>query len=162
MVIGLSSALALTACSSQESGSNASDKGGGAMTGGGQDQPTPSNLTDDPQNSIEPVTLPSPKAIPAISAAFRGRWGMVVTDCEGSGRGLMVVSESGFTSHGARASVASLSMIGADTLTAELSYSGGGQTGRRADRLTLVDDGRTLIRQEQNPSGLFRYSRCPA
>ena len=155
----VSGALALAACSSQENGSNSSDKSGGAVTGGGSDQPTPSNLSDDPQNSIEPVTLPSPKAIRSIPAAFQGRWGMVVTDCVGAGKGLMTVSGSGITIGGDRTTLASLSAIGTGTLTAELAYPG--QNARRANRLTMLDDGKTLVRQEQNASA-SHYSRCPA
>jgi hypothetical protein len=160
MIFGLSGALALAACSSQESGSNSSDKSGGAVTGGGSDQPTPSNLTLDPQNSIEPVTLPSPKAVTSIPAAFHGRWGMVVSDCVGAGKGLMTVSGSGIRIGGDRTTLASLAAIGPDTLTAELAYPG--QNARRANRLTLLDDGKTLVRQEQQAASIFRYSRCPA
>jgi len=169
-MIGLSGALALAAplaaCSSQENGSNASDKGGGAITGGGQDQPTPDNLNDDPQNSVVPVTLPSPKPMAGFPPAFRGRWGMVVTDCDpakGAGsNGLMVVSASSLQFRDARATLGSLAAIGSDTLTAQLNYSGGGKASQRVDRLTLVEDGKTLVRQEQNAPTSFRYSRCPA
>jgi hypothetical protein len=159
MIMALSGALALAACSSQENGSDSSDKGGGAMTGGGQDQPTDTNLSDDPQNSIQPVTLPSPKAITSIPAGFQGRWGMVVNDCIGAGKGLMTVSGSGIRIGGDRTTLASLAAIGPDTLTAELAYPG--QNARRANRLTLLDNGKTLVRQEQNASA-SHYSRCPA
>ena len=159
----LGAALALAGCSSQENGSNSSDKSGGAVTGGGSDQPTPGNLTDDPQNGIEPVTLPSPSPIASVPAAFRGRWGLVVADCEGEGeaKGLMVVSGSGFRIGGSRATAGSLAMVGTDALSVALSYAGGEHPGTRANRLTLVDNGRTLVRQEQ-PAGSYRYSRCPA
>jgi hypothetical protein len=175
--IGLSGALALAlaaslaGCSSGESGSNASDKAGGGSgagttTGGGQDQPTPDNLNDDPQNSVAPVTLPSPKPMAAIPPAFRGRWGMVVTDCApvdgAASKGLMVVSASTFQFRDGRASLGSLSAVGSDTLMAQLTYSAGGKTSRRVDRLTLVENGQTLVRQEQNLPASFRYSRCPA
>jgi len=110
--MALSGTMALAACSSQENGTNSSDKAGdksgGAMTGGGQDQPTDSNLSDDPQNSIVPVTLPSPKAITSIPAGFQGRWGMVVSDCVGAGKGLMTVSGSGIRIGGDGATLASL------------------------------------------------------
>ena len=163
MVIGLG-ALALAGCSSQENGSNSSDKNGAPVTGGGQDQPTPSNLTDDPQNGVEPVTLPSPAAVSSIPAAFQGRWGMVVNDCapeQGGSKGLMVVTGSGLSLGGSRVPVSSLAMIGSSALTVELADAGGVRSATRAARLTLLDDGNTLVRQEQNSPAL-RYSRCPA
>lgn len=165
-VIGISGALALVACSSNESGSNASDKGGRAMTGGGQDQSTPSNLSDDPQNGVEPVSLPSPKPIGAIPAAFQGDWGQVVTDCEAGGKGLMVVDGSSLTLNGARAPLGSLHMMGDGVLAGQLAAARAtpsrGASAQRVERLTLLDDGKTLVRQEQNLPALFRYSRCPA
>jgi hypothetical protein len=163
--MGLCGALALAACSSGESGNNSSDKSGAAMTGGGQDQSTSDNLSDDPQNSVAPIAVPSPKAITAIPAAFQGRWGEVVNDCDRAQpgpKGLIVISGADVIARGGHVLPTSLAMIGADTLIAELSYAIPGPTARRANRLTLVENGRTLVRQEQNPAASFRYSRCPA
>ena len=165
MVLALGSALALAACSSGESGSNASEKGDAPITGGGQDQPTPSNLTDDPQNGIEPITLPSPKPIASIPAGFRGRWGMVAGDCDPArddAKGRMEVTAMALRFYESRGTVQSLTVVAPDTLTAQLAFTGEGQRWSRADRLTLIDDGKTLVRQEQQAQSVFRYSRCPA
>jgi len=165
MVFALGSALALAGCSSGESGSNASEKGDAPVTGGGQDQPTPSNLTDDPQNAIEPITLPSPRPVASFPPGFRGRWGMVAGDCDPArddAKGLMEVTATGLRFHGSRGTVQSLAVVAPDTLTAQLSFTGEGRRWSRADRLTLIDGGKTLVRQEQKAPSVFRYSRCPA
>lgn len=81
----LATALTLAACSGGESLDNQS--GGSAAV-----EPTPSNLTDDPQNMVVPLEAPgnqaapvplptaSPVALTAIPQGFQGRWGVNAGD----------------------------------------------------------------------------------
>ena len=72
----LAAALGLAACSGGESANNESSGGSAAV------EPTPTNLTDDPQNSVVPIPAASPSPLAAIPPDFQGHWGMVSGDCD--------------------------------------------------------------------------------
>jgi hypothetical protein len=162
----LLSALLLAACgSSDEGGNNSSEPAGQTI------EQTPSNLQDDPNNSVVPLTTPttaaapSPTPVAGLPEAFHGRWGMVANDCvpgRADPKGLMIVAADGLGFYESRGSVKQARQLRADTLELDLAFTGEGQEWDRTETLTLADDGRTLIREEQRPAASYRYSKCPA
>lgn len=150
-----------TGCSSGGGGNNSS----AASSAGGAMEQVPENLTIDPQNSVVPITPPSPRSLAAIPAAFRGRWGQVDNDCQPGGadaKGLMTVSATTLGLYQARATAGRIAQTGPDQLTLHLNYTGEGRHWQHDATLTMQDDGRTLIRDEAgDASGVSRYQRCP-
>ena len=158
MAMAIAAAAAgLTACSHGDSGNNSS---GGAAAGGQTEATPPANTTDDPQNGVEPVRILTSAPVSAVPAAFRGRWAAVSGDCNNAGPGLLVVSASGLSLGGAALAVRSLSVAGPYHLAIVTAASPGHPA--TTERLSLVEDGRTLIRQQQAPAGAVNYLRCPA
>ncbi len=172
----ITAALALAACSGGESANNESSGGSAAV------EPTPSNLTVDAQNTlvpldppgngaaVSPVPLPtaSPSAIAAIPAAFAGRWGMVPNDCDpsrGDARGLLTIAGSRLAFYESRGTAADIRQPQPSQIAFALPMSGEGQSWSEPTTLTLLDDGKTLVREAKGSpdrAGSFRYSRCPA
>lgn len=156
--------LSLAACGGRGGGGN-NAAAENADSGTGQEQ-VPDNLADDPQNMAVPITPPSPSPVAALPAGFQGRWGMVPNDCDpkmdDAAKGLMTIAGNGLRFYESRATATDIRATAPGKLVAMLSYSGEGQTWRKATTLTLLDEGRTLVREEQDPAGAFRYQRCPA
>lgn len=123
------------------------------------------NLYEDQSNRAVPVTLPSPVSATAFPTAFQGRWALTAADCD-SGRadakGLMVVEPAVLRFYESRATLAAATVDGGDRLKARLSFSGEGQQWTADQTLTLLDGGRTLVRDEPSPPTSLRYARCPA
>lgn len=157
--------LMLAACSGGDSGNNSSESASGQVQ-----EPTDANLQDDPQNSVVPLTTPtnapapSPSPVAALPTEYHGRWGMVSNDCvpgRDDAKGLMIVSADGLGFYESRGRIEKIATAQAGTLTLDLAFTGEGQEWNRRETLTLLDDGKTLVREEQKPSGSFRYTRCP-
>ena len=115
-----------------------------------------------------PSPVPSASASPAGEAAlpprFRGRWALVPADCEpgrADAKGLMIVQPRLLRFYESRAAVTSVRASGADRIVAELAFNGEGQSWSRTARLQLRDNGRTLVRSDEETAPL-RYARCPA
>jgi len=159
--------LALASCGSSDGGNNSGDE-----AGGGNDTPpaaaperTPDNLTMDAQNAMTPVATPSPRPLDAFPVPFQGRWGMVAEDCDparSDAKGLMTLTADAARFYESRGAVSALTAVGRDQIRASLALTGEGQSWRRDTLFTLVDGGRTLIREETTPAGSFRYTKCPA
>lgn len=162
LLLPLAAAAAmLTACSSGDGGNNSSE----SSSAGATQEPVPDNLSEDPRNQMVPVTLPSPEPIQAFPSEYQGRWGLVPADCEAGradAKGLMVIAPTTLRFYESRAKVDVLRRASPGRLTADLSFSGEGQQWRRAESFTVLDDGRTLVRDEQDPAASLRYTRCPA
>lgn len=151
-------ALLLAACGSDESPSpadvQAAVNNADAMAEAAQDKaeatPTPA-----PRNGGEPRSeIPEP---------FQGRWGLVAADCEpgrADAKGLMDVGAHRLVFYESRATPTSILQATPNELMLQLTFAGEGQTWERSDRLTLLDGGRTLVRDEIEPAGTFRYTRC--
>lgn len=168
----IAAALFLVACgggSGGEEGDNSSEQ----TVGAAPIEQTPENLMDDPNNEVVPLTpeanAPVPKAdfpstpVAAIPADFRGRWGMVPNDCipaRPDAKGLVTVTGDTLSFYESRARASDVVRIAPAKITADLAYTGEGQSWRREATLTLLDDGKTLVRDE-GQAGAFRYSRCP-
>ncbi|GAA0669840.1 hypothetical protein FHT00_000513 [Sphingomonas insulae] len=172
----LTAALALAACSGGESANNESSGGSAAV------EPTPGNLTIDPQNTLvpldppgnaavdSPVPLPtaSPSPVAAIPAAFAGRWGMGVNDCDPTrddAKGLMTIAGSKLAFYESRGTATNIRQTQPTQITFDLPMSGEGQTWSEPTTLTLLDGGKTLVSETRGPpdrAGTNRYSRCPA
>ena len=155
------SIVLVAACSSGGAGDNASD----AAAGSTQTQADTPNA--DTGNEMAPLPpRPSPTPISGgLPANFQGRWGMVPNDCvpgRADAKGLMIVSADGLGFYESRAAIEKVVNSSPGTLTLDLNFSGEGQRWDRRETLTLLDDGKTLVRQEQKPAGSFRYSKCPA
>lgn len=157
--------LLLAACSGSEEGNNSSDSAGQTI------EQTPSNLQEDPNNQVVPLTTPtsapapSPTPVAALPESFHGRWGMVAEDCipgRADAKGLMIVAADGLGFYESRGAVEQARQLRANTLELDLAFTGEGQEWNRTETLTLADDGRTLIREEQRPAASYRYSKCPA
>jgi hypothetical protein len=159
--------LALAACNSGGEAGNNQQGDESAVV-----EEAPSNLQDDPGNSVVPIgnaasALPAATPVASVPAAFQGRWGMVPNDCDPArddNKGLMTVTADRLRFYESRATISDARQAGT-TLTAKLSFSGEGQTWEQQGRLVLQDDGKTLVRDgtgEGMEGGPFRYSRCPA
>lgn len=110
-----------------------------------------------PTGSAQPRTgIPEP---------FQGRWGLVAADCEpgrADAKGLMDVGAHRLVFYESRATPTSVLQSGvANEVTLQLTYAGEGQTWQRSTRLTLLNGGDILVREEVEPVGTFRYTRCP-
>lgn len=169
-------ALTLAACSGGESANNESSGGSAAV------EPTPGNLSVDPQNTLvpldppgnsaplSPVPLPtaSPSPIAAIPADFQGRWGMVPNDCDpqrADNKGLLTIAGSRLSFYESRGTAAAIRQLQPTRIGFDLPMSGEGMTWSEPTTLTLLDDGKTLVREatgSPDRAGSFRYSRCPA
>ena len=151
-------AAGLMACS--HGGGAGNNSSGAAAGGGGTEAGSADNMTSDPTNGVEPVSIPTSAPVTAIPASFRGRWAAVPGDCDKAGPGLLVVSGSGLSVGGAALAVRSLSAAG----PYHLGIVTGASPGHPAttERLSLIDDGRTLVRQQQAPAAAAPYLRCPA
>ncbi|MCP3735808.1 hypothetical protein M9979_13080 [Sphingomonas sp. RP10(2022)] len=169
-------ALSLAACSGGESANNESSGGSAAV------EPTPGNLSIDPQNTVvpldppgnaavqSPVPLPtaSPVALTALPAGFEGRWGMVPNDCDpkrADNKGLLTIAGDRLSFYESRGTAGSIRQTQPTQVAFALPMSGEGQTWSEPTTLTLLDDGKTLVREAKGSpdrAGSFRYSRCPA
>lgn len=169
-------ALTLAACSGGESAGNESSGGSAAI------EPTPDDLTVDPQNTLvpldppgnaavqSPVPLPtaSPSPIAAIPADFRGRWGMVPNDCDpkrADNKGLLTIAGNRLSFYESRGTADTIRQLEPTRIGFDLPMRGEGMTWSEPTTLTLLDDGKTLVREvtgSPDRAGSFRYSRCPA
>lgn len=151
----------------------ASCGGGGGAGNNSQQAATaqaepPANLTEDPDNALLPVTLPSPVALKAIPAAFQGRWGMVANDCDpkrADTKGLLTIAGDRLSFYESRGTATRIRREGADRILFDLPMSGEGMTWVEPTILTLKDDGRVLVRDVTAPAdrvGATRYQKCPA
>jgi hypothetical protein len=125
-------------------------------------------LAEAVQNRAEAVPSPAPtgaaQPIKEIPEAFQGRWGLVTNDCDrgrADAKGLLEVAANRLVFYESRATPTSMLQAVPNELTLQLTYAGEGETWQRSTRLTLLDEGRTLVREEQDPAGTFRYTRCP-
>ena len=171
----LTAALTLAACSGGESLDNQS--GGSAAV-----EPTPTNLTDDPQNMVvpldppgnqavqAPVPLPtaSPVVLTAIPEGFQGRWGVNAGDCDpstGADKGKLTIAGNRLSFFESRGEAKAIRRTQPTQISFDLPMSGEGMTWSEPTTLTLLDDGRTLLREVKSPADRKandRYSRCPA
>lgn len=172
----IAAALCLAACSGGGTADNESSGGSAAV------EPTPGNLSVDPQNTVvpldppgnaapvSPVPLPTASATPvaAIPAAFAGRWGMVANDCDpnrADNKGLLTIVGNRLSFYESRGEAKTLRQTEPTRITFDLPMSGEGMTWSEPTTLTLLDDGKTLVREvtgSPDRAGSFRYSRCPA
>jgi hypothetical protein len=172
----LSAALCLAACSGGETANNESSGGSAAV------EPTPTNLIDDSRNTLvpldppgngaatSPVPLPtaSPSPIAAMPADFQGRWGMVANDCDpkrDDNKGLLTIAGNRLSFYESRGGATGIRQLQPTQVAFDLPMSGEGMTWSEPTTLTLLDAGKTLVREvtgAPDRAGSFRYSRCPA
>jgi len=158
----LAAALGLAACSGGESANNESSGGSAAV------EPTPNDLTVDPQNSVVPIPAVSPSPIAAIPGGFQGHWGMVSGDCDassGADKGSLTIAGNRLSFFESRGTAETVRQTRPGQIAFDLPMSGEGMTWREPTTLTLLDDGKTLVREatgSPDRAGSFRYSRCPA
>ena len=165
-IVIMTAALMLTACGSKDGpGNSGGGSEGGAAAGAQQtDADTPEVSSGNEMIPLPPQ--PSPTAtVNGMPASFQGRWGMVPNDCvpgRSDAKGLMIVSADGLGFYESRGAIEKVVNSTPGTLTFDLQFTGEGQQWLRRETLTLLDDGKTLVREEQKPAGSFRYSKCPA
>jgi len=155
--------LCLAACSGGGESANNESSGGSAAV-----EPTPTNLTDDPQNSVVPIPAASPSPLAAIPPDFQGHWGMVSGDCDassGADKGALTIAGNRLSFFESRGTAETVRQTRPGQIAFDLPMSGEGMTWREPTTLTLLDDGKTLVREatgSPDRAGSFRYSRCPA
>ena len=176
LTIMTAAALSLAACSGGKSAGNESSGGSAAV------EPTPGNLTVDPQNTIvpldppgnaavqSPVPLPTagPVALTAIPTGFQGRWGVNAGDCDpstGADKGKLTITGNRLSFFESRGEAKAIRQTQPTQITFDLPMSGEGMTWSEPTTLTLLDGGKTLVREVKSPADRAttdRYSRCPA
>lgn len=103
--------------------------------------------------------------VKALPASFVGRWGMVPNDCDPSrddAKGLMEISPEILRFYESRGTVKSVTIASPEKVTADVAFSGEGQTWEKAVTLILANKGETLVREESETPAPLRYQRCPA
>jgi hypothetical protein len=155
----IAGAALLASCSGGAGGDNESQA---ATT---VQEPMNEALYQDQQNTVVPITTPSPHAANALPASFTGKWALVEGDCDpsrGDNKGLMTVEPAKVSFYESRGTIASLQQVGPTQIDLRLSMNGEGQVWSSDETLTLVDEGRTLVRDTKSPTSSERYQRCPA
>lgn len=117
---------------------------------------SPSPIDDDVDESAEP----RPLARPAISAPFRGRWAVSLSECRAvPGLDRIVVGASEIKFGDANGIPLSVTQAGERAIVVKLRIMGQGGKSERIDRLTIDPDGITLLyRRGDEP---LTYRRCP-
>ena len=163
--VATAAVLLLAACGGGEEAGDNSSSAGQVI------EQTPTNLQDDPNNSVVPLSPPSPAPAPsaspiaALPAEFQGRWGMVDNDCvpgRDDAKGLMTVAADGLRFYESRGRIERAAAVRPGSVELDLAYTGEGQEWNRTETLALQDGGRTLVREERKPAGSYRYVKCPA
>jgi len=123
-------------------------------------------------NAVANETVAAPEApapaettAKALPASFVGRWGMVPNDCDPSrddAKGLMEISPEMLRFYESRGTVKSVTVVSPEKVTADVGFSGEGQTWEKVVTLILADNGAVLVREESEMPQPFRYQRCPA
>jgi hypothetical protein len=159
--------LLLAACGGGQGSTGSNSSSGESEGSAGATQvvePTDANLQDDPQNGVVPLDAPQPAATAAsIPAAFQGRWALVPNDCDearGDNKGLMTVGADRLRFYESRATPGAIRMAGPGRLQTTLSFVGEGQSWSHPTTLTVQEDGRVLVREEEGSDAL-RYTKCP-
>ena len=163
----VASALCLAACGGgdpvAEDAENATALPSVDNVAGGRDG-VPSADGAPPQNTAAAPTsgaAPGAPAAAAIPAALHGRWGMTPGDCmptPGGAPGLLIVSKGGMRFYESEAiPVANVETSG-DSISADFSFTGEGQSWTKFQALSLDDD--RLVRTESSPMASFTYARC--
>jgi hypothetical protein len=127
----------------------------------------PENAVTPEASEVLPHATPpgEPISADAIPASFRGRWGLVPDDCDPArddAKGLMTVAADSLTFYESRGTPTQVSVLTPDKITLDLDFTGEGQTWTRTTTFTLLDDGKTLVREETDPATALRYHRCNA
>lgn len=163
-VSACAAALAIAACGSgPESQSNTANNALVANTAIG----VPENAVTPEASEVLPhATRPGePATVDAIPAAYQGRWGLVPDDCDPArddAKGLMTVAADSLTFYESRGLPTHIAVLAPDKITLDLDFTGEGQTWTRTTTFTLLDDGKTLVREETDPATALRYHRCNA
>lgn len=97
-------------------------------------------------------------------AGFKGRWGVLGTDCTSSVRGApeMYVEITGDTLkfHDRVGMVTEMTAKSPEKVTTKIDFTGRGKTWFRRTNWFLEDDGKSLVRADTNPVLTMTYSRC--
>jgi len=158
--------LLLAACSGGEEPSN-----NGAEQATTTTEPVPSNATLDVQNRVVPLpqASASPIAATEFPRAFRGRWALGANECDPANaavaKGLMTIEAARVVHYESRATPGAIEIASPTKLTAELGFTGEGQEWTRRATWTLLDGGKTLTAETDDPEPPMRvltYQRCPA
>lgn len=130
----------------------------------------PDNLQDDQRNEVIPLDPPppspdpSPATLTAFPASFQGRWGLVPNDCvpgRSDNKGLMEIGPNSLRFYESRGTATELLQPRPGRVEADLAFTGEGMEWTRVNALTLLSDGKTLVREERDPGASFRYFKCP-
>lgn len=157
--------LLLTACGGGESAANNVST---AQAETGRSEPVADTATDDRGNAVVPLpprATPLPTVETAFPKDFQGRWGMVANDCDPTrddAKGLMTVAAESLRFYESRGKPTRIEIASPFKLTAELAFTGEGQAWTKRSTMTLIEGGRTMVREESEPAASYRYMRCPA
>lgn len=172
VLIGLSAALALSACSksAQEPEPVASTPSAQASQVVVPSASAEPELVEPmPTHSAEPSPEPTasrPVSANEIPAAIRGRWGLVPKDCAsklGDAKGLLTVSAGQLKFYESVAKLGKVKEAGDSRVRATFSFSGEGMTWTQDVVLDTQNGGKTLIRRDYGQDaqpGPLKYTRC--
>jgi len=155
--------LFLGACGGggEEAGNNSADEASTTV------EPIPDNATIDPGNSVIPLPAaasPTPVAAGGFPTVFQGRWGLGADDCDPArddAKGLMAVEPGRVVFYESRGRPSRIEQATPTRLVAEIAFTGEGQQWTKRTTMQLLDEGRTLVREESDPAQTLRYTRCP-
>ena len=146
--------LLLGACGGSAPANNASS----AQAETDRSEPVADSAIDDRGNGVvalPPAATPTPTVASTFPAPFRGRWGMVANDCDparADAKGLMTVEADRLRFYESRGAPTRIEIASPFKLTAELAFTGEGQSWTKRTTMTLIEGGRTIIREESGPA----------
>ncbi len=123
----------------------------------------PVNETSDPDLSEPAGSMAGSLPGGIIPTTFRGRWGLVPTDCgpdKGGAKGLMTIGSEILRFYESVAEPLTLEQAGSDAIKGSFAFSGEGMEWTKDMTLTLRANGETLVRTEAEPQGSYTYTRC--
>ncbi len=156
----LASAIAFAGCDKRDPVADEAENTAGlpsiAKPAPTPDGSAPTNIATKPASAS---ALPAPAV--AIPAALHGRWALTPGDCtttRGDAKGLLLVTADRLQFYESRAVPARNVQTSKDSLSADFTFTGEGQTWTKYEAITLEDD--KLVRTESNPMASFTYARC--
>jgi hypothetical protein len=108
-----------------------------------------------------PASAAISKPAATIPAALHGRWGLTPADCittRGDAKGLLIIGSDALRFYESRATPAHNVELSENSIGADFTFTGEGQTWTKFQTLALEDD--KLVRTESSPMASFTYVRC--
>ena len=141
-----------------------------AMPSAPVDDPVEKDVADyRPDPALAPPPAPEPgvgSGDKAIPAAIQGRWAIDASDCPkrpGTDLTALVIDAANLRFHESHGELARVRERGANRIVADYKFSGEGMDWDRLMVLSVVGDGKTLVRRDYGDGAApdaMRYTRC--